>query len=112
MRKFLSAIPGALLSLGLLTPIADARPLISSGEKPIETDLQGCLGRADELIKTLAIISSGQGPYHRSGYYEDGAFRILCYETGQERSLAIIFVAHETSQEVADTFLDLLLNEF
>ncbi|PSB10419.1 hypothetical protein C7B76_24240 [filamentous cyanobacterium CCP2] len=101
-----------MLGLGLFTPIAFARPLIASGEKPIEANLQGCLVRADQVIKNLETISSGQGPYHRSGYYEDGAFRILCYETGQESSIAIMFVAHDTSQEIADTFLDLLLSEF
>jgi hypothetical protein len=112
VRKLAGVIPVAALSLGLFTPIANARPLIASGEKPIETNVQGCLARADELIQSLEIISSGQGPFHRSGYYEDRAFRILCYQTGPENSLAVMFVADETSQETADTFLELLLNEF
>lgn len=112
VRTLAGIVPAAVVWLGLLTPIAEARPLIASGEKPIETSLQGCLVRADELITSLETISSGQGAFHRSGYFEDGAFRILCYDAGTENSLAIIFVAHETSQETADTFLELLLTEF
>ncbi|NJO40930.1 MAG: hypothetical protein HC769_33350 [Cyanobacteria bacterium CRU_2_1] len=117
MRIFpgkLAVVSSIALGLGVfVTPLsAQARPSISSGEKPLEIDVEACLIRADQVIKSLNVSSSGSGPYHRSGYYDDGAFRILCYDTGNGTSLAIFFVAHDESQEVADTFLDTLLDQF
>ncbi|GAB4379127.1 MAG: hypothetical protein Kow00121_32590 [Elainellaceae cyanobacterium] len=108
----LVAIPAVLFSLGTFTPFAFANPSIASGEKPLETDLQGCLVRADLLLKQLDLTSLGEGSFYRSGSYDEGAFRILCYDVGNGNSLAILFVAHETSQEMANDVLDRLLNEF
>lgn len=109
----LVAIPAMLFTVGIFTPVEVlANPLIASGEKSLETDLQGCLFRADRLLKQLELTGLGEGSFYRSGYYDQGAFRILCYDAGNGNSLAILFVAHEASQEMANDVLDRLLNEF
>lgn len=112
VKKLATCLPALGLGFTLFTAPVEARPSIASGEVSLETDVAGCLVRADQILKELDIVSSGQGPYHRSGYFNDGAFRILCYDAGENNTLAIMFIAHEESQDVADNFLDFLLSEF
>ncbi|MGB5974033.1 MAG: hypothetical protein WBG38_11980 [Nodosilinea sp.] len=110
MKRHLYAI--ALTSLGLvsLTLPALARPEIASGDQLLDTDVAGCLSRADQLIDTLGV-EADQGSIDRTGYFEDGTFRVLCYGAGDANSLAIVFATHEQSAEVASSFIQMTLNE-
>ena len=82
MKRHLYAI--ALVSLGLvsISQPAMARPEIASGDQLLNTDVDGCLARAEQLITTLGV-ESDQGSIDRTGYFEDGSFRVLCYEAGE-----------------------------
>ena len=110
MKRHLYTI--ALTSLGLvgLTLPAIARPEIASGDQLLETDVAGCLTRADRLIETLGV-ESDQGSIDRTGYFEDGSFRVLCYGAGEANSLAIVFATHDQSAEVASNFIQMMLSE-
>ncbi|MGB3308514.1 MAG: hypothetical protein WA939_22390 [Nodosilinea sp.] len=110
MKRHLYAI--ALTSLGLvsLTLPAIARPEIASGDQLLDTDVEGCLTRADQLIDTLGV-ESDQGGIDRTGYFEDGSFRVLCYGAGEANSLAIVFATHDQSAEVASGFIQMMLSE-
>ncbi|WP_225885293.1 hypothetical protein [Leptolyngbya sp. KIOST-1] len=101
-----------LASLGLIgfTLPAIARPEIASGDQLLSTDVDGCLARADRLIQTLGV-ESDRGGIDRTGYFEDGSFRILCYGAGETNSLAIVFATHEQSAEVASGFIQMMLTE-
>lgn len=118
MNWHLSAIrkafrPGiALVSLGLvsITLPALARPEIASGDQLLDTDVDGCLSRADRLIDELGV-QSDSGGIDRTGYFEDGAFRVLCYSAGEDNSLAIVFATHDESAEVAASFIQMMLTE-
>lgn len=87
---------------------AVARPEIASGDILLETDFQGCLARADRFIAELGVQSDG-GSIDRTGYFEDGTFRILCYGTDTE-SMAIVFAAHDESADVASSFIQMTLD--
>ena len=105
--------PGlALASLGLLTLTlpAFARPEIASGDQLLTTDVEGCLARADQLIADLGV-ESDQGTIDRTGYFEDGSFRVLCYGAGETDSLAVVFASHDQSAEVASSFIQMMLTE-
>ncbi|TVP66176.1 MAG: hypothetical protein EA342_12355 [Leptolyngbya sp. LCM1.Bin17] len=109
MKRHLFSI--GLVSLGVLGLAwpALARPQIASGDQLLETDVDGCLALADQLIADLGV-ESDQGPIDRTGYFEDGSFRVLCYGAGDD-SLAIVFASHETSAEVASNFIQMALVE-
>ncbi|NEP15401.1 MAG: hypothetical protein F6J97_00670 [Leptolyngbya sp. SIO4C1] len=107
-----------LFSIGLLGLIfttsgaAIATPEIASGDRRLGTDLEGCLLRVDTYIDTLDIQIL-RGEIDRTGYFNDGAFRILCYPdpyAEDETSLAVIFAAHDSDPEVAATFVQVALN--
>jgi hypothetical protein len=115
-NKLLTTMSVNLLSVGLaslgLVSIALpalARPEIASGDQLLNTNVLGCLSRADQFIADLGITSE-QGNIDRTGYFEDGSFRILCYEAGEE-SLAVVFASHQQSLEVASNFIRMALTE-
>ncbi|HZG41016.1 MAG TPA: hypothetical protein VEZ50_20255 [Nodosilinea sp.] len=110
MKQHLCAI--ALTGLGLvsLTLPAAARPEIASGDQLLDTDVAGCLARADRLIDNLGV-ESDQGGIDRTGYFEDGSFRVLCYGAGDASSLAIVFASHEQSAEIASSFIQMMLTD-
>jgi hypothetical protein len=89
---------------------AAARPEIASGDQLLTTDVEGCLARADRLIADLGV-ESDQGSIDRTGYFEDGSFRVLCYGAGDDSSLAVVFASHEQSAEVASSFIQMMLTE-
>ncbi|HEY9738396.1 MAG TPA: hypothetical protein V6D06_19015 [Trichocoleus sp.] len=97
------------LCLSALGLPAEARPEIASGDRLLDTDFEGCLSRADSFIADLGVESDG-GEIDRTGYFEDGTFRILCYGTGVD-SMAIVFASHEDSIQVANSFVQLALDE-
>ena len=102
----------ALAGLGLVAIAlpALARPEIASGDQLLSTDVDGCLTRSDRLIENLGV-QSDQGSIDRTGYFEDGVFRILCYSAGDDSSLAIVFATHDQSPEVASSFIQMMLTE-
>lgn len=108
VRHFLSVglLGLCLSSVGLP---AEARPEIASGDRLLDTDFEGCLSRADSFIADLGVESDG-GEIDRTGYFEDGTFRILCYGAGSD-SMAIVFASHEDSVQVANSFVQLALEE-
>jgi len=110
MKRHLCAIALASLGLGFLSLPASARPEIASGDQLLTTDIDGCLARADRLIANLGV-QSDQGGIDRTGYFEDGAFRILCYGAGDDSSLAVVFATHEQSADVASGFIEMMLSE-
>lgn len=100
----------ALFSLGLTALAAlpaSARPEIASGDRLLTTSPAGCLSRADAMISDLGVASD-TGQIDRTGYFEDGTFRILCYGAG-EQSMAVIFATHNDSKEVATSFVRMAL---
>lgn len=97
------------LCLATLGLPAEARPEIASGDQLLNTDLQGCLSRADSFISDLGV-ESARGGIDRTGYFEDGSFRILCYDTGSD-SMAVVFASHTDSVDVATSFVQLALEE-
>ncbi|MFZ4641457.1 MAG: hypothetical protein ACOYMP_13820 [Nodosilinea sp.] len=97
------------LTLALVARPAQARPEIASGDRLLNTNVSGCLSLADRFISSLEI-QSDQGPIDRTGYFEDGSFRILCYEAGQA-SLAVVFATHEKSGDVASNFIRMALTQ-
>lgn len=107
ITKFFFAV-----SLGITTVFtsqaAFARPEIASGDRLISTNFQGCLTRADDFIRGLNI-ESDSGEIDRTGYFEDGSFRILCYGTGTD-SMVIVFASHENSIDVASSFVQMALD--
>ncbi|MGB3199478.1 MAG: hypothetical protein WBA99_01160 [Nodosilinea sp.] len=110
MKRHLCMIALASLGLVSLTLPAIARPEIASGDQLLETDVEGCLTRADRLIDTLGV-ESDQGSIDRTGYFEDGSFRVLCYGAGDTSSLAIVFATHDQSSDIASNFIQMMLTE-
>ena len=106
-RLILTSLTG--LSLTTLALPAAARPEIASGDRLLETNFEGCLDRADVFIETLGV-QSDRGEIDRTGYFEDGTFRILCYSVG-DSSIAIVFASHNTSADVATSFVRMALDE-
>ena len=98
-------------SLTTLSLPAEARPEIASGDQWLEGISQAeCLDRADEFIGELEVPSES-GDIDRTGYFDDGVFRILCYSGGEESSMVLVFSAHNESAEVATQFLQFALQE-
>ncbi|HEY9890164.1 MAG TPA: hypothetical protein V6D02_17285 [Candidatus Obscuribacterales bacterium] len=88
---------------------AAARPEIASGDQWLEGVSQAeCLSRADDFIAELEIPNDA-GDIDRTGYFEDGVFRILCYGGGDDSSMVLVFSAHNESAEVATQFLQFAL---
>ncbi|MBE9159689.1 hypothetical protein IQ265_23045 [Nodosilinea sp. LEGE 06152] len=110
MHRHLGAIALTSLSLVALTLPAIARPEIASGDQLLETNVEGCLSRADRLIDDLGV-ESDQGSIDRTGYFEDGSFRVLCYGAGDANSLAVVFATHDQSAEIASNFIQMMLSE-
>ncbi|MBD2106642.1 hypothetical protein [Nodosilinea sp. FACHB-13] len=110
MKRHLYAIALTGLGLAALIQPANARPEIASGDQLLDTDVAGCLTRADQLINNLGV-ESDQGGIDRTGYFEDGSFRVLCYGAGDTNSLAIVFATHDQSAEVAANFIQMMLTE-
>jgi hypothetical protein len=107
-RHLLLASLAGLSTLGMALP-AIARPEIASGDQLLNTDINGCLSLADQYIADLGV-ESDRGTIDRTGYFEDGSFRILCYGAG-ESSMAIVFATHEASIEIASNFIQMTLDE-
>ncbi|MBD2259192.1 hypothetical protein [Pseudanabaena sp. FACHB-2040] len=106
-RFFSAGLLGACLASVALPALA--RPQIASGDRLLNTDPQGCLSRADRFIDSLDV-ETDSGEIDRTGYFEDGTFRILCYGTGAE-SMVIVFATHTDSVDVATSFVQLALEE-
>ena len=103
----------SVLSLGLaaLALPAVARPEIASGDQWLEgVSQEACLSRADDFISELNVPNQA-GDIDRSGYFDDGVFRILCYVGGEDSSMLLVFSAHDESAEVATQFLQFALEE-
>ena len=124
MKAFRS-LSATLLSLGFsagLTALpALAFPEISSGDGIVNADISTCLDRTDAFVDTLNV-SVERGDIVRTGYFGDGSFRILCYpnpysyfgkQTDQQanQSMVVIFAAHESDLDVADTFVQIALSK-
>lgn len=108
-RLFSASVLG--LSLAALSLPAEARPEIASGDQWLEGVTQAeCLTRADDFINELAVPTQA-GDIDRTGYFDDGVFRILCYGGGTESSMVLVFSAHNESAEVATQFLQFALAE-
>jgi hypothetical protein len=99
------------LSLASLALPAAARPEIASGDQWLDGVSQDeCLTRADGFITELDVPNES-GDFDRTGFFDDGVFRILCYSGGEESSMVLIFSAHNESAEVAAQFLQFALQE-
>ena len=99
------------LSLATVSLSAEARPEIASGDQWLEgVSQEECLLRADGFIEELEVPSE-RGDIDRTGYFDDGVFRILCYRGGEESSMVLVFSAHNESAEVATQFLQFALEE-
>ena len=103
-----------LAILGSVSPkAAIASPEIASGDGVINADIAACLYRTDTFINTLDIEVE-RGAIDRTGYLGDGSFRILCYPNpyGQHnQSLVVVFAAHDTNFDIADTFVQIAVDE-
>ncbi|MGB3766503.1 MAG: hypothetical protein WA947_08085 [Phormidesmis sp.] len=103
------ATPTAILWSFLALP----SPEIASGDGIVNADIAACLSRTDTFVRTLDIdVEKGQ--IDRTGYFGDGSFRILCYPNpyGQpDQSLVVIFAAHDTDFEIANTFVQIAINQ-
>lgn len=97
------------LGLVLVANAAQARPEIASGDRLLNTSVEGCLSLADQFIANLDI-QSDKGAIDRTGYFEDGAFRIVCYAAG-EASLAVVFASHDQSIDIATNFIQMTLDD-
>lgn len=105
-------LSAGLVSLGMSAVAfpALAVPQIASGDLWLEgIDQRGCLSRADRFISQLDIRSE-QGDMDRTGFFNDGSFRILCYEAGAS-SVAVVFAAHEEDRSVAYDFVQYTLQQ-
>ena len=99
------------LSLASLSLPAMARPEIASGDQWLEgVSQEECLSRADGFVGELDVPVD-TGDIDRTGYFDDGVFRILCYSGGETSSMLLIFSAHNESAEVATQFMQFALQE-
>ncbi|MEL7225306.1 MAG: hypothetical protein AAF810_16440 [Cyanobacteria bacterium P01_D01_bin.36] len=97
----------------LAAPAALASPEIASGDGIVNADVDSCIAQTDAFVSTLDVQVE-QGQIDRTGYFGDGSFRILCYPNpyGQSsQSLVVVFAAHESDFEIADTFVQIALEE-
>lgn len=97
------------LSFAIVSLPAEARPEIASGDQWLEgVNQEECLSRADAFIRELDVPSDA-GDIDRTGYFDDGVFRILCYSGGPETSMVLVFTSHNNSTEVATQFMQYTL---
>ncbi len=88
---------------------AAARPEIASGDQWLEGISQdACLERVDNFVDELNVPVDA-GEIDRTGYFDDGVFRILCYSGGPDASMVIVFTAHNSKPEVATQFMQFAL---
>lgn len=86
-----------------------ARPEIASGDQWLDgVSQEECLTRVDAFISDLGIPSE-IGDVDRTGYFDDGVFRILCYSGGPQASMVLIFTSHDESPEIATQFMQFAL---
>ena len=101
-----------LTTLGILanaTPSL-ARPEVASGDRLLSTNFEGCTARTDRFIETLGI-DYDRGSIDRTGYFEDGAFRILCYGIDESQSMVVVFASHDESLDTATSFAQMALEQ-
>lgn len=88
-----------------------ARPEIASGDQWLEGISQSeCLNQVDQFLTELNVPFD-TGTFDRTGFFEDGVFRALCYSGGAESSLLMLFTAHAESAEDATQFMQFALQE-
>lgn len=113
--KLIKLLPAmsVLWLFSLTAPVkAQSAPRISSGEVYVNSTTQGCLARADRVLQKFKVRST-KGKYVRTGYYNDGVFRIVCFPARRKgKSIAMIFAAHNSSQSVANNFISRVLKDF
>ena len=106
------ATPAVLLWSFLAQPLL-ASPEIASGDGVVNADIAACLSRTDTFVGSLNIdVEKGQ--IDRTGYFGDGSFRILCYPNpygSSKQSLVVIFAAHDTDFDIANTFVQIAINQ-
>jgi hypothetical protein len=111
--KAVYLLSAALVSWGSLAMSAIAAPEIASGDGIVNAEISDCLARTDIFINTLEVsVESGQ--IDRTGYFDDGSFRILCYPNPYDQggqSLVVVFAAHETDFDVANTFVQIAISQ-
>ncbi len=109
-RLFPVSLLGAL-SLTAFGMPAIARPEISTGDQWLEgVSQQECLARTDQFIRELNIpIETGE--IDRTGFFDDGVFRILCYAGGSGSSMVLVVAAHADNAQVATQFMQFALQE-
>ena len=106
------ALPAAIL-WNLSASPSLASPEIASGDGVINADIAACLSRTDTFIGSLDVEVE-RGQIDRTGYFGDGSFRILCYPNpyGQSnQSLVVIFAAHDTNFDIANSFIQIAINQ-
>lgn len=103
----------SLIGLGLATfslP-AIARPEVASGDQWLEGVSQtACLDLVDDFIGALDVPFL-TGDFDRTGYFDDGVFRVLCYNGGANSSLLVVFTSHSESIEDATQFMQFAVQE-
>jgi len=111
---FSKLISISVFGLGLATVVslpAAARPEIASGDQWLEgVSQEECLSRTDDFIGELNVPAD-TGEIDRTGYFDDGVFRILCYSGGPESSMLLVFTSHDDSIDVATQFMQFALGE-
>lgn len=111
MLSRLTSIGLLSLSFAALSLPAFARPEIASGDEWLEgTSQSECLNLVDNFISELDVPFD-TGGFDRTGYFEDGVFRILCYNGGASASLLVVFTSHAESIEDATQFMKFTLQE-
>lgn len=99
------------LSISAISLPALARPEIASGDQWLEgIDQTECLARTDAFIGQLDVPSV-EASNSRTGFFDDGVFRIFCYSGGQEASMLLVFTSHNESAQVATQFMQFALSE-
>ena len=110
LPKQLISVGLCSLSLAAIGSPAMARPEIASGDQWLEDVSQDtCLTRVDDFISELEVPAD-TGEIDRTGYFDDGVFRILCYSGGSESSMLLVFTSHNSSAEVATQFMQFALD--
>jgi hypothetical protein len=118
--KFALLCSTGLLAMTTAALPARAMPEIASGDRMLETGVEGCLAQADNFMQGLEVQMS-RGEIDRTGYFEDGVFRILCYPNPYQAespgaagttdtSLAVIFASHDSDPDVASSFVQVALD--
>lgn len=99
------------LSLAAVSLPAAARPEIASGDQWLTgIDQAECLTRVDDFIRELEVPSEA-GDVDRTGYFDDGVFRIICYNGGPEDSMVLVFASHQEDAATATQFMQFALSE-